>query len=212
MGMARADLDGDGLPDLAVACKTTVGSFTGEVLLYKYKGKTASPRFEYKGKITMLMHSPTCIGISDVNGDGWKDLLVGDISGVAAGDLRYYRNEGAVTPFTFTMVRTVAAPGPVQCLNVADFGGSARSDVAVGWRADTGSYTGGVLIYFTDLGTLPLTGVDPSGGAVTNWCAALTSTNFNWGLFPAFSGTTFLDLAAGVKSSATDGALWVFIR
>src|SRR5262249_54092341 len=160
---------------------------------------------EYKGKITMLVQSPTCIAISDVNGDGLRDIVVGDISGVAAGDVQYYQNLGS---FSFTMIRTVRAPGPVQCIAAADFGGPPRHDIAVGWRTDTGSYSGGVVIYFTDLGTLPMSGVDPSAGLITNWCAALTANNFNYGLYPTWSGAQPMDLAAGVKSSASAGALW----
>jgi len=208
-GMAAGDLDGDGLRDVVVSCKTTAGAYTGEVLIFRNKGRTSSPRFEYKGKISMLSHSPTCVTLSDVNGDGLRDILVGDISGVAAGDVRYYQNLGS---FTFTMIRTVPAPGPVQCIAAADFGGLPRNDIAVGWRTDTGSYSGGVVIYFTDLGTLPISGVDPSAGLIRNWCAAMTTNNFNFGTYPTFAGAQLRDLAVGVKSSASAGALWVLVR
>jgi len=194
-----------------VSTHTADGAYTGEILLFKFVGKTASPRFLYMGKIEMHFHEPTCIVLSDVDGDGYRDIVCGSVTGVASGDLRYYHNDNPVA-FGFGHKRSVATPGPVQCLTAADFGGGTRSDIAVGWRQDTSSYAGGVLIYYTDLGTLPSTGVDPSGGLAINWCAALTANHFNYGIYPAYSDLMLMDLAAGVKSSATDAAIWVFIR
>ena len=87
-------------------------------------------------------------------------------------------------------------------------------DLSVGLIApkDTGSYAGGISIYYTDLGTIPPAGVDPSGGQALNWCAALTVNHFNYGTYPTYSGPMLMDIAAGVKSSPTDAAIWVFIR
>ena len=46
---------------------------------------------------------------------------------------------------------------------------------------------------------------------MTDWTAAVTSNNFNFGN-PAPAGASFPDLAVGVKSSATEGALWILLR
>ena len=95
----------------------------------------------------------------------------------------------------------------------ADFGGISRNDIAIGYRSNTSSYVGGTRIYFTDSGTLPLTGVDPSGGAIVNMVPAVTTADFNYGVKPFLPATPWLpDLAAGVKITATTGALVVFIR
>ena len=68
-------------------------------------------------------------------------------------------------------------------------------------------------IYFTDSGTLPSVGTDPSGGGVDFMVPALNANNFNFGTFPVTPSPPFLmDLAAGVKTSATTGALVVIIR
>jgi hypothetical protein len=48
---------------------------------------------------------------------------------------------------------------------------------------------------------------------VVNFVPALTSGNYNYGVKPAQPTPPFLtDLAAGVKSSNTTGALVLFIR
>ena len=81
------------------------------------------------------------------------------------------------------------------------------------YRTDASSYGGGVRIYFTDSGTLPPNGTDPSAGAVTSMVPALNANNFNYGVYPSAPAPPFLlDLAAGVKTSAATGALIVIIR
>ena len=148
----------------------------------------------------------------DVDGDGDRDLVAGTTRGLAVGKLLYYRNETPAA-FSFSHRRTSNAPGPIQCLAVGDFGGDpARLDVAAGWRADTGSYTGGLRIFYTDVGSIVDDGTDPLPGDIINWVAAITVNNFNWGLYPAWSGTPLTDLAVGVKTTASDGAIWVLIR
>jgi len=48
---------------------------------------------------------------------------------------------------------------------------------------------------------------------VFNFVPALTVNNFNYGIYPSTPSPPYLtDLAAGVKASATTGALVVFIR
>ena len=83
----------------------------------------------------------------------------------------------------------------------------------MGWRSSDTGYGGGVQIFYCDIGKLPDIGVDPSAGAVFNFVPALTVSNFNYGVYPSTPTPPFLtDLAAGVKASATTGALVVFIR
>jgi hypothetical protein len=110
-------------------------------------------------------------------------------------------------------VTRLVAPGIVASVAAADFGGDARPDVAVGFRTSTAGFGGGVLIYYTDLGTLTGPGVDPTGGSVVNFVPAITTGNFNYGVYPAAPFAPYLtDLAVGVKTSDTTGALVVIIR
>ena len=115
---------------------------------------------------------------------------------------------------SFIKERTVNAAGIVMSLCTADFGGLAtHSDFAMGWRQNTTSFLGGVKIYPLDTGKLLNNDIDPSSGSVTNMVPALTTNNFNYGVQPVIPVGPYLsDLAAGVKISATTGALVVFIR
>ena len=82
-----------------------------------------------------------------------------------------------------------------------------------GFRTAEPGYAGGVRIYYLDVGNLPDNGVDPSNNAITNMCPAIASANFNYGLNTTTPPSPYLtDLAVGVKSSLTTGALVVFIR
>jgi hypothetical protein len=204
-----ADFDLDGKKDLAVG--TTTGAYSGQVMLFKFTSKNSTPHFTYKATIALPLDAVTALTAVDVNGDGTKDLVVGTQRTITSGKLIYLKN---VTPstFSFSAIQAVDAPGIVASLLNADFGGTAKSDVAVGYRQSTTSYVGGVRIYFLDGPVIPPGGTDPSGGSVTNWVPALTSNDFNFGANPSPSAPYLPDLAAGVKFTATTGALVVFVR
>ena len=124
-----------------------------------------------------------------------------------------FKNLGATGLYTFNILRAVDPGGIVQSLCPADFGGAMRNDLAVGFRTSTTGYGGGVRIFYMDTGLIPSNGVDPSGGSVVNMVPALASANFNFGLNTQAPPYPYLaDLAAGVKASATTGALVVFVR
>jgi len=107
----------------------------------------------------------------------------------------------------------VPTPGIPTSLVAADFGGGSGTDLAMGWRDTDTGYGGGVLIYYTDLGTIPFVGVDPSAGAILNFVPAVVANNFNYGVQPVMPPPPYLtDLACGVKSGPSTGALVVFIR
>ncbi|MFM8559690.1 MAG: hypothetical protein ACKOC6_08855, partial [bacterium] len=136
---------------------------------------------------------------------------VGTQRSTATGRGRQIPNKG---DWSFDQVARIDMPGFVQSLRAADFGGSqTRADLAVGYRTSTTGYGGGVRVFYLDTGVMPTVGSDPSGGSVVNMVPALTSANFNYGLNTTAPPSPYLtDLAAGLKSSATTGALVVFVR
>jgi|GEM_PF-6226240 len=209
--MALADLDLDGDQDLVVGTKT--GTYSGELLVFEFLTRSNGSRFVHRSTMSSFGKAITAVAVSDVDGDGYPDLVAGAQSTSSAGWLQYWRNGSMLIPWNFLLARETSAPGIVTTLAAADFGGSARHDIALGWRENETSYVGGVQIWFTDLGTLPAFGVDPSQGSVSNFVPASTTGNFNYGVQPSLPAPPYLtDLAVGVKVSSTTGALVVFIR
>ncbi len=209
-GMALADIDSDGDKDLVVVTKT--GSWTGELMVFKNTGRTNGNRFQYAFGHD-LDGAATCVTTTDVNGDGRPDIVLGTQTSTSSGNLQYWRNNLSGSNFDFSYDRRVDAPGIVMSVTASDLGGSNRSDISIGWRQSESTYAGGVLLYYTDTGTLPSSGTDPSNGSVVNMVPALTTANYNYGVKPTAAVAPFLpDLAAGVKVTATTGALVIFIR
>ncbi|HEY2954579.1 MAG TPA: prepilin-type N-terminal cleavage/methylation domain-containing protein [Candidatus Eisenbacteria bacterium] len=208
--MALADIDGDGKKDIVVGTRTA--DYAGQLMFLKFSNKVSKPHYVYASSYTLSADAVTALTVMDVDLDGHPDVVVGTQSGTGSGHLIYYRCTTAST-LAFTAQKTVDAPGIVQSLASGDFGGTSHTDFAMGWRHDTSSYTGGLLIYYCDAGDLPGSGSDPTGGAVTNMVPALTTNNFNYGVQPSQPAPPYLtDLAAGVKSGATTGSLVVVIR
>jgi hypothetical protein len=108
----------------------------------------------------------------------------------------------------------VNAPGIVLSIASGELGGNAsKPDIAIGWRHSDSDYGGGAAIYYNDLVALPSTGSDPTGGGVTSMVPTMTINDFNYGVKPAPPAGPYLkDLALGVRSSSSTGALVVLTR
>jgi len=208
--MQLVDMDGDGVKDLVVG--TTLGTYRGQVVFFKGNPvKSVTPHFTYISTIQLDNDAVTCLATVDINKDGNRDVVVGTQNGLASGHLAYLQNAAAGT-MTYTLRRVVNAPGICTSLVTGDLGGLVSQDLALGWRENTSNYNGGVAIYYLDSRNLPSGYTDPSGGTVTNFTAAETINNFNFGANPTPAAPYLTDLAVGTKSSLTTGALVVFIR
>ena len=91
-------------------------------------------------------------------------------------------------------------------------GGTSRTDLIYGFRIDESVFAGGIRILYLDGTGLPPDDVDPAGGTHDYMTPAVTVNNFNYRLNPTTAGPQLPDLAAATKTSATTGALLVFIR
>lgn len=209
--MALGDVDGDGLKDLVVG--THVSDYSGQIVVLRNIGRTNGLRFMYATGFTLGTAAVTSLALADVDGDGKLDIVAGVQTGLAAGKLVYYHNNTVLTPsFSLQQARDVSGGFPIA-VAAGDMGGATRNDIIVGWRQNTTSFAGGVLVYYTDSGSLPSSGVDPSGGSLQFMVPALTINNFNYGVQPSLPSPPYLmDFAAGVKTGTTSGAIVVFIR
>jgi len=209
--MALADIDGDGRRDLIVG--TRLSSYSGQVIAFRNVSKTNGNRFVYQTKISLATEAVTSLACGDFNGDGKIDLAVGTQTSATTGHLIQYQNATVAGVWAFINVRSVDTPGFPMALAVADMGGSNRTDIICGTRADAATFAGALRIYFMDSGLLPFSPNDPSSGSLVNMVPALTVNNFNYGVQPAIPSPPYLlDFACGVKTSATNGQLIVFIR
>ena len=209
-GMTLADLDNDGDRDLIVCTHTS--DYNGQMGIFENRGRTAGSRFALRYSVSFSGSAPTCVATVDADGDGWKDIFVGSQRSTAAGNVWQIKNLGITTLWSMSIIRAIDAGGIVMSLSSGDYGGATRGDLAVGTRASTVGFGGGVKIYYLDTGVIN-SGTDPSSGTVVNMVPALTSGNFNYGENSMPPPTPYLtDIAAGLKASATTGALVVFIR
>ena len=213
-GMCLADLDNDGDKDLVVV--TRLSDYMGQVVVFENRGRTTGNRFVYKWKDNFSADFGTAVTCVDADGDGFKDIFVGTQRSTSQGHIYQYKNYGGLSFGTGSnpWVRAIDAPGFVMSLTTGDFGGTTgRGDIACGYRTSTAGYGGGVRLYYLDLGVIFSPGSDPSAGVLVNMVPAMTWGNFNFGQNTTAPPSPYLtDLAVGVKSSATGGALVVFIR
>jgi len=137
MGIAIADVNGDGKPDLVIAnCGGCFGyEYPGSVSVLLGNGDGT-----FQGAWTYLMWWPSSVAVTDVNGDGRPDIVV------ATGG--YVGEPGQVGVLlgngdgTFQSAGSYDSSGAFS-VAVADLNGDGKPDIAV---ANLGSNTAGVLL------------------------------------------------------------------
>jgi hypothetical protein len=161
-GVCSGDVDGDGIPDLAVSFETSTVDRSGVSIYYGNGDGTfrGGPTY-YIG--TQNMNTPAFI---DLNGDGKKDLTLCHYWGYAVAVLLNNGNG------TFTLSNQYHCDGYPLMLRTADFNRDGRTDIAV---ANAG--TSHITVFRNTGGGLYATGVEfPSGGAN---CRTLYVADFN---------------------------------
>jgi prepilin-type N-terminal cleavage/methylation domain-containing protein len=195
-----ADMDRDGDKDMVIA--TSTGTYSGEVIVLDNIGRTNGSRFRYRNMITLSTDNPKTLAVTDVDGDGYPDIVLGTKTSTTAGRILVYRNTHTTSTWTYTASQSFSAPGAVLSMAAADLGGSSSADIAVGYVTNTSSGTGGVRIFYNVGGAISTTSVDPSAGTVTKQVVALTTGNFNYSSNPSTAGPYRTDLAICWRSSS----------
>lgn len=204
--LVLADVTGDGNKDLIVGTRT--GDGHGKVHIMRFNSKAAGNRYVCINTYD-ITGEVNAIGMTDVDGDGKLDLIVGTRISSIAGDIQFWKGNGSGA---FTYTSTFVAPGPVLCLATADMGGTGRNDIIYGFRNNEAAFSGGVRILYTDLLALPPDDVDPAGGTSNYMTTSIAAWNFNYRLNSTTAGPYYTDLAIAQKPTATTGRLLVYIR
>src|SRR5262249_47025898 len=115
--MALGDFDADGDSDLVVVTRTAYPA--GKMHIVERTGNANSGRYNLKRTFD-LTGEGNAVVLTDVDGDGRKDIIVGTHTASNAGKLEYWHNDGSLN---FSLARVVDAPGIVLSLATADYGG-----------------------------------------------------------------------------------------
>jgi hypothetical protein len=153
-----ADLDGDGKPDLVEA-----NAYAHNISLFRNIGTAGilnGSSFASRVDFPALggTDSPRCIAVADVDGDGKKDILVGD---QATSSVLIYRNlatPGNLTTESFAAPVSFAAGSYPHGLRVADLNGDGLPEILVA------NYSGNSISILRNLG--------PAGTVTPNSFAA----------------------------------------
>src|SRR5262249_41583663 len=112
--IAVGDLDNDSDNDLVVVTRT---AYLGGKLHVFEKVGTASGTFVVLRHTYDLTGEGNAVVITDVDGDGLKDIVVGTKTNSNQGKLEYWHNDGSLS---FSNSKTVVAPGIVLSIAAAE--------------------------------------------------------------------------------------------
>ena len=149
------DLDGDGLPDLAVANNqtTTVSVF---------RNTSSVGVISFSGKIDYFVGDfPQHVAIGDLNGDGKPDLAVTDNAG-GLSLVSIYKNNCSPGIISFAAKTDYLTGSAPNALVIGDIDGDGRPDIT------TANQSGSISVLRSLMGTIPLTLTNVSAKIVEN--------------------------------------------
>jgi hypothetical protein len=146
---SMADLDGDGKPELII------GNSSGNNL-YVFRNLSSPGSISLAAPDTISAGSgPSCISISDINGDGKPDITLADASSNAASVLQNKSTPGNIVFAPFVLFPVGARPEGIAS---GDFDGDGRPDMAL--ANDGGSQSTNISVLHNRMGTLQYPEID----------------------------------------------------
>ena len=185
------DIDGDGIPDVGVAC-------AGSNYVSLLKSNSTIGSLSFNSAINLTDNSPYSLAFLDLDGDGITDVIASNVVAPTTTIFRNQQNQPTVTSFTpasgvsgttviisginFTGVTAVSFGGVAASsftyisptAIIATVGSGSSGSVSVTTPLGTGSLTG-----FTFIVPVPtITSFSPSSGAIGT-SVTITGTNFS---------------------------------
>jgi hypothetical protein len=195
MGAAVGDLNGDGKPDLAVACQS--GKIAGVYLNTTTPG-SATPSFS--GPYVLGTGFAGAVAIADINGDGIPDIITSNYNGLTLVFINNTAANAATPSFAAPVaVAGIAADGG-QDLAVADINGDGKPDIV------SGNATNDVYVA---LNTTPTGSTMPSFSTPVS---LPTGNNFSIGVYGVTIGDLNRDGIPDIAAASFGGAVTVFLN
>ncbi|MDQ2770832.1 MAG: T9SS type A sorting domain-containing protein [Bacteroidota bacterium] len=186
IGVALADMDGDGWLDVVTTTEDALSGQTVGVLLGRPGG--LGP-ITYYASAGLLSHS---VAVGDVNGDGWPDIVLASSRANAVGLLLGYPG-GFSTPFQYS---TGANSAP-YAVKLGDLNNDGRLDMVT---TNSASSSVGVLLNSAPQ-PLAVSGAQPASAA-TGSTIALSGQHLQGAVAVVFSGTTNRTASSGFTVNA----------
>ena len=127
--IAIADLDGDGLPDLAVTA-----AFSSAVSLFRNQSTSGNLSFAAKTDVATGPDEPFGLAVGDLDGDGKQDLLVTysntNKTTEATISFSLFRNNSSPGSFAFSSPQNFGT-GDTYNATIGDLNGDGKADLAV---------------------------------------------------------------------------------
>lgn len=150
-GVVIADLNNDGLPDIAVAVTLVAGAPPHPGFVSVILQNAIAPGTFLKGVRYATGTDPLAIASGDLNGDGLTDLVVADSTSASVSILM----QDPSNPGTFLPKTRIVVGGSPSGVAIGDFDGDGRADIAVA------AGSAGIKILFQDPSGPPGTFMKP---------------------------------------------------
>lgn len=173
--LLTADLNGDGKPDLAMTAFTGTAGFA-EVMINSTTPGSSTATFATPADFPLTTNgSPSAIAVSDINGDGKRDLIAADLFNNTLLVLLNNTNPGSTSPAFLARQAFTVGTRPDGVVAV-DVNGDGKPDLA---SANSGSDNISVMLNTTVTGATTVTFASPQAFSTGSGPSSIVSADVN---------------------------------